>query len=487
MDQTIALESPTLPRTLWRRRTSEEILADIPHEVREARRVIREGGDPGPMPIDRFVYFGSKIHQELVKNRPDFKGLVPPDFDVDRPGDLKSIEGSLILGPMPQEMPKVRTNFGEVFVRPQDLALIPQHQWVTKSGVQVITGAHGDECCCVPCCCEEPEPTMFFRPVQDDCGPECVPEDLEREWDSKLNDGPEGDLLCGETLGQFVWDMGATRRTLKVRNNCLELWVQEGAAPRVMEFRSPRTSGSVSSRRDVRIYKMPLPHGSRMTRDPIYGGLLLAYLPDCVRPKTVQLYRCELFRVCYCDGEVRDLTDECSPFWRFDRGEPSRQPYPEFTQNNIPQLANPRHLPPGEVSGKGWIHFDSPGITERGIEEELVLAKARGRSVCAVVRQVDFLTFFYCNNTLIGYLSWCFRITKRFVCPLAPTPIAVDTTLMCSEKWTDSEDIVSPDSALRAFDEANRNIPDATSRFPLDPGSSAGARVRGPVDIWTGN
>jgi hypothetical protein len=53
-------------RSIRRMRTREEILADIPPEVQEARRILREGGDPGPMPIDRLLYFGSPRHLELI-------------------------------------------------------------------------------------------------------------------------------------------------------------------------------------------------------------------------------------------------------------------------------------------------------------------------------------------------------------------------------------------------------------------------------------
>lgn len=159
-------------RTIRRVRTHEEIMADIPAEVKEARRIIAEGGDPGPMPIDRLLYFGSPRHLEILKKLPGYDGLAPPDYDVDRPGDL-GLNG--VLGPTPAQASKIMTKYGEVFVQPQDLALTPQSEWKNRPGIQVITGDHGPDCCCVCCCCKEPEPPpMFFHPA-DDCP--CPPDD----------------------------------------------------------------------------------------------------------------------------------------------------------------------------------------------------------------------------------------------------------------------------------------------------------------------
>ncbi|KAF0244132.1 MAG: hypothetical protein FD180_2793 [Planctomycetota bacterium] len=152
-------------RSIRRVRTHEEIMADIPPEVKEARRILAAGGDPGPMPIDHLLYFGGKRHQEILKRFPGYEGLGPPDYDVDRPGDL-GLNG--VLGPTPAPASKIMTKFGAVFI-PQDLVLTPQSEWKNRPGIQVITGDHGPDCCCVCCCCKEPEPPLIFMGPEKDC------------------------------------------------------------------------------------------------------------------------------------------------------------------------------------------------------------------------------------------------------------------------------------------------------------------------------
>lgn len=155
-------------RTVRRPRSAGEILADIPPDVLEARRVLRAGGDPGPMPPDRLVFIGSERQKQLA--RPGEYQIAPADFDIDRPGDLAKAGNSLLLGNQPAVASKILTRHGEMYV-PESLALTPQAAWKSHSGIQVITGDHGPDCCCSRCCCPEPAeaPTAYYTTVRPDC------------------------------------------------------------------------------------------------------------------------------------------------------------------------------------------------------------------------------------------------------------------------------------------------------------------------------